>query len=287
MNSVMARRTLVAAGLAFFAFMPARSQEPPRDSVPAVLFVNDEWERYTRALQVSGEVPIHPWSIRAFGPKELERLGPRAAHAWSGSNRGAWRRIGHVSFHRLPASVSAVVNSSFPYGYNDGPVWAGRGLTTILGAGIAAKAGPLSAVLAPTVFRAENARFSLMQNGLPGEYRFGDAFQSGFIDQPQRFGDGPYTRVDPGNSWIRLDAGPAAVGFSTANQYWGPARDHPVLLGNNAGGFPHVFVGTSRPLRAWIVDAHMRLLWGKLSASEYTPMRDVESDRFATGLIGI
>ena len=53
-----------------------------------------------------------------------------------------------------------------------------------------------------------------------------------------------YTRLDPGQSTIRLDFPAVTLGASTANQQWGPGSTHPLLLGNNAPGFTHLFLGT-------------------------------------------
>jgi hypothetical protein len=64
--------------------------------------------------------------------------------------------------------------------------------------------------------------------------------------------------VDPGNSTVRLDVGPVAVGASTATQAWGPGVAHPLLLGPNAGGYLHYFVGTSRPVPVGIGRLHLR-----------------------------
>jgi hypothetical protein len=249
------------------------------------MFVNDEWERYARMLQLSGEVALHPWSVRAFGAVDLARLAARtAAHPWSAARNDSIRRIGWLSYHPLPARAQVIFNSQFPYGYNDGPVWAGRGSTTVLESGVAASIGPVSLVLAPLFFHAENLAFALMPNGRTEPYSYNDWVVDGGIDEPQRFGPSAYQRLEPGQSTLRVDANGVAIGFTTANEHWGPARDHPVLLGNNAAGFPRAFLGTSRPANVWVGSVHARIFWGKLYSSRYTYMHEIEPDRFATGL---
>ena len=250
------------------------------------MFVNDEFERYTRVLQVSGDVAPYPWSVRVFGPSELDRLLPKTSeHPWAGMALPTSHVARRVTFAVLPARMQTIVNSEFPYGYNDGPVWAGRGVTTVLEGGLTARAGPLSLDLAPLFFRAENTRFPTIPSGGAGDLQYADFIHDGGIDQPQRFGDRVYARLDPGNSTVRLDAGPAALGFSTANEHWGPARDHPLILGNNAPGFPHAFLGTSHPVNLWFAKLQTRVIWGKLYESRFFPPRaTIEPDRFATGL---
>ena len=84
--------------------------------------------------------------------------------------------------------------------------------------------------------------FPLLANGQSGDAAFGDGLYATVVDRPQRFGDGAYARVDAGQSQVRLDLLGAAVGFSNAHEWWGPAQRYPFLLGTNAAGFPHVFV---------------------------------------------
>jgi hypothetical protein len=73
---------------------------------------------------------------------------------------------------------------------------------------------------------------------------------------------------------------------STANEFWGPASEHPIILGNNAPGFMHAFVGTSRPANVWIGSVDARVIWGRLEDSEYwTLHEDPDEWRFLSGLI--
>src|SRR4029078_10933613 len=61
--------------------------------------------------------------------------------------------------------VDFYLNSAFPYGGNDGGAWGGKGLTPSFQLGVSARWGPLSAVIAPVAFRAENQSFPLFRNG--------------------------------------------------------------------------------------------------------------------------
>ena len=258
------------------------------ESRARVMFVNDEWERYTRVLQIGGEAPLYPWSVRAFSLTEMGRVAPGdSGHPWSAMPSGTQWRRGRLLVTALPAQMSMAFNSEFPFGYNDGAVWAGRGLTAVGQAGVAASAGPLSVVLAPVIFRAQNRPFELRDNGQTGIYLNGAAFSAHSIDQPQRFGDRPYDRFDPGNSSAHLDLGPAALGFSSAPMHWGPARDHPLLFGNNAGGFAHFFAGSARPLDLKLLKVHGRMLWGKIRETQYARIHATQPTRFVTGLVGV
>ncbi|HET7321129.1 MAG TPA: capsule assembly Wzi family protein [Longimicrobiaceae bacterium] len=263
---------------------PAASAQSVPLEVRAEILPGSELESYLRLLQTVGEVPLHPWGVRGFSPAEVDRLLPADSvqHPWKSHyqlSRG--ESPPHLAWVRPRAQI--YYNSAFPYGVNDGPVWAGRGLTTALSAGFAARYGPLSLTVIPTLFRAQNASFPLAPTGLEGRLRFADAWNPTFIDHPQRFGDGAYTRLDPGQSTLRLDAGGLALGVSTANQVWGPAMEFPLILGTNAPGFPHAFLGTAHPLDLWVGHLYGRMVWGRLDQSDYSPMTGVDSRRFMAG----
>jgi hypothetical protein len=247
-------------------------------------FAGSELEDYLRVLQVAGRVPLYPWSVRAFSPAEVGRLVRNAGpHPWDARFGAPAAESDSLRYHLLRPALTSYYNSSFPFGGNDGPVWQGRGLTVAASAGIAAHYGPVSLVLAPQVFWAQNTSFTLRANGLSEGHRFEDGASPGEIDLPQRFGDGSYARLDPGQSTLRLDTHGVAIGASTANEYWGPATRMPIILGNNAAGFPHLFVGTAKPVTVGIGRLHGRVLWGRLGQSEYSPMPADSAVRFATG----
>lgn len=278
------RRTLVAALL--LVAVPAEAQLSlplPRADVP---HANGEWERYARALQLVGRVPLRPWSIRAFGPRELAALQPSdTSHPWARRLPPVQPR-GRAYVGVVPPGAHLVYNSAYPFGYNDEAVWAGRGVTAALTGGVVAGAGPLSITVAPTWFVAQNEAFALMPNGLDGSASFRDARWGHAIDRPQRFGDGRYSRLEWGQSSVRVDVLGVAAGISTANQFWGPAAEHPIILGNNAAGFAHLFAGTSKPADVWMGQVHGRLVWGRLEQSEYSAADDSGAVRFAPGLVG-
>lgn len=265
----------------------ARAVAAQVPSSPRFLDVGSEREQVLRVLQLTGDAPLYPWSVRELAPSELDRLS-------TGSARGRgllppestmWT-VGALRGEFLPLTTNVIYNSAFPFSLNDGPVWAGRGVTASLSAGVAGRIGPLSFQLEPVVFDAQNRGFILKPNGLAAE-PYMDGFYPGEIDLPQRFGDKPYHRFDLGQSSVRLDLGPVMAELSTANQWWGPAIDSPIILGNNAAGFPHGVLGTSHPISIWIGQIHGRVVWGRLDQSDYSPDHGADSIRFMSGLVGV
>jgi hypothetical protein len=190
-----------------------------------------------------------------------------------------------LDLYTLAPEAQLVMNSAFPSGSNDGAVWSGRGLTAIASAGFAGTAGPLSIVVQPIAFRAENRAFVLMPNGQTGRLQFADGLRPTTIDQPQRFGDGAYTRIDPGQTTLRLDFPIIAAGVSTANQQWGPAIEYPLILGNNAAGFPHAFISTPGRIDLWLFKLNARTEAGRLDQSPYSVVEGTNSRRLMTGMV--
>ena len=255
-------------------------------------FAGSELEDYLRSLQLLDTAARQPWSLRGFSPVQLDAMAPDDnAHPWA--HRFTFRRdsAARMETRLVRPRTQLLYNSAFPHGVNDGAVWAGRGVTGVVEGGAALRWGPLTAIVSPVAFWSQNTSFPIIENGLEEPYRWGSGLYTSAVDYPQRFGAEGYGRVDLGQTQLRLDAFGVSVGASNAHEWWGPTQRYPFLLGNNAAGFPHLFVGTSRPANLWIAHAHARLLWGRLESSGYwAPSSEmpnshiVRDSRFATGL---
>ena len=287
-GTVTLSKSIAVAAVVICARTAATAAQAPGVAKSAVQFVDvgSERERVLRVLQVIGEVPFYPWSLRQLSPAESDRLLSKAvAHAALLPAEPNVHTVGALRIAALPMDIRTIYNSAFPYGYNDGPVWAGRGVTASVSAGVSGRIGPLSFQLEPLLFDAQNAQFPLHSTSVP-ENIFGDPFYSDAIDLPQRFGNGAYRRLDPGQSSARLDLGPIAAELSTANQWWGPTLVQPLVLGNNAPGFLHATLGTSNPVNIGIGQAHARMVWGRLEQSEFSNEHSGDSLRFMSGIVG-
>ena len=235
---------------------------------PLDFATGSEFEDYLRVLQVAGLEPLKPWSIRGFSPREIIRMAVA-------DSAGPWalrKNFRDERFFTGRTSVGSTINTSFPYGANDGPVWAGRGITLVGTAGVGGRFGPLSFTLSPTAFVSSNTPFTLIPNGQSGNLAYNDGSLPGGVDHPQRFGNKAYSRLDPDASSIRFDSRVISLGASTGNEWIGPATEYPFLLGTNAPGFPHLFVGTGDPINLWLARIQARVMWGKLYQSDFSPV---------------
>ena len=291
------RRALVSLSAllsATFAMSVSAQQSEARSSIRYELFADTPGESYLRYLQTTGRVPLYPWAVRAFSQRELQTLiPPDTANPWAGRFRDDSRSYGKLRYGLIQPSVTARYNSAFAYGSNDGPIWAGRGLTSAVQLGFHAEWGPATLTVAPMAFRAENQAFDIIPTGRSGNPAFGDPQFAG-IDRPQRFGATAYSQIDPGQSSLRVDLPFVTAGATTANEAWGPGQEFPVLLGNNAAGFPHIFAGTSEPLNIFVAKLHARVMWGELFQSDFSTVTGPDKyaskaepgrKRFATGLV--
>ena len=251
-------------------------------AVPALAFaqgtnwnetwVGSEWEAFARALADRGLVSTEPWSVRPFSPKVLR--------GWANANRADT----NSTFIVLRPSISTSNNSAFAWGMQDGPVWQGRGLNVWGTAGLALHFGPLSARIEPLVEYGQNRAFTLSPVSGPSPYA--DDLRPTTIDEPQRFGNSSFHITDPGQSFVRVDGFGLTAGFSTEDIFWGPGVRQALLFDANAGGFPHLFLGTSHGLSTPIGRFHAQLLYGRLEQSDFAPPSGSKS-RFGSGAVAV
>jgi hypothetical protein len=246
-----------------------------------------ELETYLRILQLAGESPLYPWSVRGFSPQEVEHLVPRdTLHPWADRLPSpASEEPRGLELSVLRPAVGLTYNSTFPWAHGDGVAWMGRGLTVSVQAGLQARFGPVSLTLDPTVFWAQNAAFPLQPTGYAGPLRFANGLAPTTIDFPQRFGATPYSRLDPGESTLRLDLLGVTLGASTARQVWGPGIGQALVLNDAGPGFLHLFAGTARPVNLWIGHLHGRVELGRLEQSAYSPMPADSGRRLMAGFV--
>jgi hypothetical protein len=250
------------------------------------VFVGTETESYLRYVDLSDSASNQAWSIRPMSPVQISGLARALVnHPWHARLEGFPTASSRFAFRFLSPNLSVRFNSQFPYGSNDGAIWAGRGITMAAQGGLYARVGPLSLTVLPTIFRAENSPFPLAPSTLP--CACGQPIYDGSVDRPQRFGATAYQRFDPGQSSVRVDAFGLSVGLSTANEGWGPSVEYPFILGNNAAGFPHLFVGSSRPFPIFVGEAHLRVIYGRLDQSDYSAVTGSKfyASRLETGRV--
>jgi hypothetical protein len=185
-----------------------------------------------------------------------------------------WNRLllsnsrGSIKVYALPVAWQQQYNTHNPYGSNDGAMIPARGYQTMISGGLFAKIGFLTIQFRPEYVYAENKYFkesldaanpASLQSALNSYYNR--------IDQPERFGNDDYSKFFWGQSSIRLNYGPVSLGLSNENLWWGPGIRSSLLMSNNAPGFKHVTLNTTRPVNTPIGSFETQIIGGKLDGS--------------------
>lgn len=185
----------------------------------------------------------------------------------------------------IPARARVVNNSNYARSFNDGALWAGRGLAGGIEGGLRFRYGVLSGVLAPALYYSQNREFAVPSPNDGDLSRFAYPWHGRRIDLPLRHGDDSFTRLGAGQSVLRADAHGAKIGVSNENLWWGPALHNPLLFSNTAPGFPHLFAGTSAPADIFIGRLEGEAFWGVLSESDYYDTDPDNDERLLAGVI--
>ncbi|MBX6363101.1 MAG: hypothetical protein IRZ00_04475 [Gemmatimonadetes bacterium] len=288
-------RIILAAALtaASLDSAPLRAQSAPLRPPPCrhpvdleLTSVDDFSADLARVLEITGAAPLTVMAVRRLSRgsglrvcadgSDLARdalLPPAAAPA-----RANVVRV-------LPAVSFSELNSAYPLDRDNGALWAGRGVATAVSAGVAVRWGVLTAALAPTIAYQQNRDFETVPVDAPSYSRFANPWHTQGIDWPQRFGADAFWTLDAGQSYIRVDYHGFAVGLSNENLWWGPGRLNSIVLGASAPGFPHLFLGTGRPVNVGIGRLDGELLWGRLAESDYWDGDPTNDRRMFAGIV--
>ncbi len=250
------------------ASSPAAADEPCAPGAPlAVDGLGTPTDDVARVGELAGAVALSPRVIRRGGAREEATCADGPALPYQ--PRAVPASVADGALEVLPLRLTSAFNSAYPSGANDGLLWAGRGASAMLTTGVAARWGVLSAALAPEIAWAANEAFTLRPTGLAGNGQFANPYYPTKIDLPQRFGDSAWRAWAPGQSYLRVDAWNVGAGISSENLWFGPGIRNAITMSNAGPGFPHVFLGTSRPQDVWIGTVEALLFYGRLERSPY------------------
>jgi hypothetical protein len=170
----------------------------------------------------------------------------------------------------MPVTLRTQYNSEYAFGINDGAMIPNRGFQHLLSMGVYFQEGKFSIQIQPELLLAQNKDYL----GFPIEHESTILFYYEYmnrIDMPERFGEGSYNRLLPGQSSIRFNPGGFSFGLSTENLWWGPSKRNSLILGNNAPGFLHFTANTLRPFKTGIGHFEGQFIAGLLNRSGFLP----------------
>lgn len=197
-----------------------------------------------------------------------------------------------AEIYLLPIILQQQINSHHPYGMNDGSMVQAKGYQSQLSGGLFAKIGPLSVQLRPEYVYAENRTFQKLSEAPNGVFwNTPIAKYYNTIDFPDRFGDQDYSKLNWGQSSIRLNVGPVSVGLSNENLWWGPGIRSSLLMSNNSAGFKHYTINTIKPINTYVGSFEAQVIAGRLNRSGVprpvgNEFRDVPASwRYLSGMV--
>jgi len=166
----------------------------------------------------------------------------------------------------LPLQLNTVFNSSNPYGWGNGAIIPAKGLQTLLSAGIIMNWGKLSVQLYPQIHWAQNSHFEEYPKNAPAKYFQILKRDENGTEKPVRFIGKNIKQILPGNSHIHFNFGSFATGLSTENIWWGPGQFNSLLLSDNAEGFLHFTLKTTKPAKTVLGNFEGQFFMGKLDS---------------------
>jgi hypothetical protein len=166
-------------------------------------------------------------------------------------------------------------NSALPYSYNAETFLPVAGFQQRFTAGIQMESKHFSFIFQPEFVTAANP---LLDHLLPPESNSLNNYWGKFfamignkIDMPSWFGNEPISKTYLGQSAIRYKTPQFALGISTENLWWGPARFNSLVMSNNAPGFLHASLNTVAPIKTPVGKFEAQLIFGGLKNSGIMP----------------
>lgn len=218
-----------------------------------------------RALWRSLSVTSHPAESGLFRSSSLRQV----VCVDSAQFLAGWGRAPlDGSVRALPVEGAAITNSAYPRSINDGAQWAGVGINAGITAGARARWRFLDIQIAPEFYYQQNSDFAFVHNGATGFSEFSDPYHE-WIDYPTRFGSSSFTTFNLGQSYVSANYKSFGITAGTENIWIGAADVYPILMSYTAPGFPHIAIGTKRPVRLPGVNLEFQLVFGSLNESEH------------------
>jgi hypothetical protein len=224
------------------------------------------------------------------------RIDEGAEHPWQGQQLGTkWQLFPNIFMRIYGPELFTSLNTTAPYGQNDGALWQGRGFNASLSGGVRAEGYGVELTFKPQLAFSQNAAFDYIQPAYSGDNYDGKAADYGYygvtsIDAPQRFGNEPFFTFDWGDSEVRYTWKTLTVGFGTQTIWLGPGRINSILHSNNAPTYPKLDIGLKRtaiiiPKLNWYIgDLELRLWAGYLSESDYFDQDDSNNHNLISAL---
>lgn len=192
-------------------------------------------------------------------------------------------RTEKFQFKILPISLIQRFNSEHPYDWNDGLMIPSKGYLALFSGGVYSQYGPLSIQFRPELIYASNENF------LEGNDKSASVSYNNYIstaDIPGYYWSPDYSRIDYGQSSVRLTFDPVSLGISNENLWWGPGRKNALVMSNTARGFKHLTLNTVKPVITPIGSIEAQIIAGRLERSDdIRNLSRLDQWRYLSGMV--
>ena len=174
-----------------------------------------------------------------------------------------------VSVTLSPFITTTRLTSKRPYGWRDNGMIPNPGFQTYFSGGVEVKYKFINLTFRPELVIAQNKGFRTGLDNLSKSEIRDKFFYWNFGDFPERFGNSWVVNPWWGQSKLTFQFGAFEIGAATENIWWGPGQFNALTFSNNAQGFPHLTLNTTKPAKTFLGSFETQLIIGKLQNSGF------------------
>ncbi len=161
-----------------------------------------------------------------------------------------------------------------PYGWGDYGMIPNPGFQIYFSGGLEVKYKFINLTFRPELVIAQNKGFYTGLDEMSNSEIRDKFFFWNWGDFPERFGDSWVANPWWGQSKLTFQYGAFEIGASTQNIWWGPGQFNALTFSNNAQGFPHLTLNTTKPAKTFIGNFEGQVIMGRLENSGLAPSQD-------------
>jgi hypothetical protein len=186
-----------------------------------------------------------------------------------------------VEIYALPLTAISQINTKRPYGWGDYGMIPSRGGQQYISTGLFVKYKFIKLQLQPEMVLAQNKAYEGFSNDFSDGISRARFIFWNYGDYPERFGSVGYSRFSLGQSKLSAQFSAFEAGVSTQNLWWGPGQWNALTFSNNAQGFPHLTLNTTKPAKTFVGNFEGQLIMGRIEESGLAPSQNADlNDRF-------
>lgn len=171
----------------------------------------------------------------------------------------------------LPFLNTTRITTKRAYGWGDYGLIPNPGFQTYFSGGIQANFKFINFNFRPEIVLAQNKGFETDLEEMSNSEIRNRFFLWNFGDFPERYGDSWIVKPWWGQSKLTFQYEAFEIGGATQNIWWGPGQFNALTFSNNAQGFPHLTLNTSKPAKTFLGNFETQLIVGRLENSGVPP----------------